>query len=185
MNELTCKGCIATFIVVLSAITCFAQASPLEIDAKIHGHFHFVVYGDTRFTNPADKEAANADVRRELVSAIAATRPKFIVFGGDIAYNGDKAEDWKVFDSETAIWRERKIPVFPSLGNHDLHGDVNTALANYFARFPVLKENRFYAVHAGDCLLLTLDSSLDEVTGPQGEWLRDRLEHVPKSTDFV
>src|SRR5205807_1582805 len=30
----------------------------------------------------------------------------------DIAYNGDKADDWKVFDQETAIWRELKIPVY-------------------------------------------------------------------------
>jgi 3',5'-cyclic AMP phosphodiesterase CpdA len=179
------KSLIAVLLVVLFGMGCFAQSPPLEIDAKVHGHFHFVVYGDTRFTDPADQQAANADVRRHLVSAIAEARPRFIVFGGDIAYNGDKADDWQVYDNETAIWRERRIPVFPALGNHDLHGNVNTALANYFARFPALKENRFYAVHAGNCLMLTLDSSLDEVAGPQGDWLRDRLEHLPKSTDFV
>lgn len=185
MYKSASQGLVATLIVVICRIACFAQSTPLEIDAKVHGHFRFVVYGDTRFTDPADKEAANPDVRRQLVRSIADTRPKFIVFGGDIAYNGDKADDWKVYDSETAIWRERKIPVFPALGNHDLHGDVHTALANYFARFPGLKENRFYAVHAGNCLLLTLDSSLDEVSGPQGDWLRDRLEHLPTAVNFV
>jgi 3',5'-cyclic AMP phosphodiesterase CpdA len=185
MYRSTSQGLVAALIVIVFCVVCFAQTPPLEIDAKVHGHFRFVVYGDTRFTDPADKEAANPDVRRQLVSAIAETRPRFIVFGGDIAYNGDRANDWKVYDSETTVWRERKIPVFPALGNHDLHGDIHTALANYFARFPALKENRFYAVHAGHCLLLTLDSSLDEVSGPQGDWLRERLEHLPKSVDFV
>ena len=185
MYKSASQSLVAALIVVVFGIACPAQSPPLEIDAKVHGHFRFVVYGDTRFTDPADTQAANPDVRKQLVSAIAETRPKFIVFGGDIAYNGDKAADWKVYDSETAVWRERKIPVFPALGNHDLHGEVHTALTNYFARFPALKENRFYAVHAGHCLLLTLDSSLDELSGPQGDWLRDRLEHLPKSVDFV
>lgn len=185
MYKSASQSLLVTLIVIVFGIVCCAQSPPLEIDAKVHGHFRFVVYGDTRFTDPADTQAANPEVRRQLVSAIAETRPRFIVFGGDIAYNGDQAADWQVYDSETAVWRERKIPVFPALGNHDLHGDVHTALANYFARFPVLQENRFYAVHAGHCLLLTLDSSLDEVSGPQGDWLRDRLEHLPKSVDFV
>ena len=185
MYQLASRTIIAVLIFVCFGIASYAQTPPLEIDARVHGHFRFVVYGDTRFTDPADREAADPEVRRELVSAIAETRPKFIVFGGDIAYHGDWADDWKVYDRETAIWRERKIPVYPALGNHDLHGNVQTALANYFARFPALKENRFYAVHAGHCLLLTLDSSLDEVSGPQGDWLRDRLGHLPKSVDFV
>lgn len=176
---------LATIIVTLAWATCPAQSPPLDLNAKVHDKFRFVAYGDTRFTDPANKDAANAEVRQQLVRAIAAVRPKFLVFGGDITYNGDKADDWKVYDSETAIWRERKIPVFPALGNHDLHGDVNVALANYFARFPNLKQNRFYSVHAGNSLLLTLDSSLDEMAGPQGDWLRNQIEHAPKSIDFV
>ncbi|HJZ80875.1 MAG TPA: metallophosphoesterase [Pyrinomonadaceae bacterium] len=175
----------AVLIVAFAWSAGHAQSAPLEIRAKIRGHFRFVVYGDTRFTDPADRQAANAEFRQQLVAAIAAAHPKFVVFSGDIAYNGDKAADWNVYDRETAVWRERKIPVFPTLGNHDLHGDLNVALANYFARFPDLKQNRYYAVQAGSSLLLFLDSSLDELNGPQGDWLRERLEHLPKSTDFV
>jgi len=32
--------------------------------------------------------------------------------------------------AETAVWREKHIPVFPALGNHDLHGDEKIALGN-------------------------------------------------------
>ena len=185
MKQSLFKIFIATLIAMIACTAVVAQSQPIELKAKVHDHFRFVAYGDTRFTDPADTQAANPSVRQQLVQAIAAARPQFVVFGGDIAYNGDRVADWKVYDSETAIWRERKITVFPALGNHDLHGDVNQALANYFARFPDLKENRFYSVHAGNSLLLTLDSSLDELAGPQGEWLKNQLQHLNKSTNFV
>ncbi|MGB0106345.1 MAG: metallophosphoesterase, partial [Candidatus Sulfotelmatobacter sp.] len=62
-------------------------------------------------------------VRQALVQAIAETHPAFICFTGDIVYNGYDKDDWKVWDTETAVWRADKIPVFPAFGNHDLHGD--------------------------------------------------------------
>jgi Icc-related predicted phosphoesterase len=175
--------------VILTVIAATAQTqqstTPVTIDAKLRTTFRFVAYGDTRFTDPADTKAANPEARQQLVRGIADVRPDFITFGGDIAYNGDKADDWKVYDQETAIWRERKIPVYPALGNHDLHGDLNVALGNYFARFPDLQKNRFYTVRVGNSLMLTLDSALDETSGAQGQWLKNQLEHLPATADFV
>ena len=69
------------------------------------------------------------------MQAIAAADPAFISIGGDIAYNGDNTNDWRVWDSETEAWRQRHITVYPALGNHDLHGNPATALANYFNAF--------------------------------------------------
>src|SRR5207245_9473417 len=88
-------------------------------------------------------------------------------------------------DSETAVWSEKKIPVYPALGNHDLHGDLKVALANYFQRFPDLQNNRYYSVRAANTLLLMLDSSLDETTGPQGQWMAHELDTLPSDVDFV
>jgi acid phosphatase type 7 len=70
------------------------------------------------------------------------------------------ANDWKIFDQETSVWREKKIPVYPALGTHDLDGREETALANYFERFPDLKNSRYYSVRAANTLILVLDSSL-------------------------
>jgi Icc-related predicted phosphoesterase len=147
--------------------------------------FRFVAYGDTRFTDPANTNAANADVRQQLVKAIADVHPGFVTFGGDIAYNGDNPNDWKVYDSETAIWRKRRITVYPALGNHDLHGELKIALGNYFARFPRLHHSRFYSVQGAGWEMVTLDSSLDELDGPQGRWLHRRLAHVSARTAFI
>ncbi|MGA9799051.1 MAG: metallophosphoesterase [Terriglobales bacterium] len=163
----------------------FPQAQPVELHSGAATPFRFIVYGDTRFTDPANSKAASASVRQALVRAIAEADPAFVSVGGDIAYNGDDSNDWKVWDSETELWRQRRIAVYPALGNHDLHGNQTRALANYFQRFPALENNRYYSVRAANTLMLVLDSSLEETSGPQGEWLASELRGIPADVDFV
>jgi len=162
-----------------------AQTVPIDLQAGVKTPFSFVLYGDTRFHDPTDTEAANPPVRVALVQAIAQVNPAFVCFTGDIVYNGNDANDWKTWDSETSIWREKKIPIYPALGNHDLHGDLNVALGNYFQRFPDLKGSRYYSVRAANTLILVLDSALDEVAGPQGQWLTSKLDSIPLDVQFV
>lgn len=162
-----------------------AQTAAVDLQIDVKTPFRFVAYGDTRFHDPKDTDPANPAVRVALVQAIAQAHPAFICFTGDIVYNGYDANDWKVWDTETAIWRDENIPVYPSLGNHDLHGDPKIALGNYFQHFPDLKNSRYYSVRVANSLLLVLDSSQEEVAGPQGEWLADKLDHVPMDVDFV
>ncbi len=158
---------------------------PVQIQFQVSPPFHFIAYGDARFHDPTDTEAANPLVRQALVKAIAQTNPAFVVFTGDMVYKGYDKDDWRIWDTETAIWQQEKIPVFPALGNHDLHGDQKIALANYFQRFPDLKNNRYYSLRAANTLLLALDSSQDETTGAQGQWLAHELDSVPGDLDFV
>jgi Icc-related predicted phosphoesterase len=179
-------------VVLLTCVACSRshsqaaqQTEPVELQLQVSAPFHFVAYGDSRFHDPKDTEAANPAARQALVKAIAEANPAFISFGGDIVYNGYDKDDWKVWDSETAVWREKNIPVYPALGNHDLHGDEKVALANYFQRFPDLKNSVYYSVRAGNTLVLTLDSSLDETFGAQAQWLSEKLDHLPGDADFV
>ena len=157
----------------------------VALELKVPTEFRFVAFGDTRFHDPLDTQPANPAVRKALVAAIDQEHPQFVSIGGDIVYSGDNANDWAVWDTETKTWRDHSIPVYPALGNHDLKGNLNTALGNYFARFPQLDNSRFYSVRMGNSLMLILDSSLDETTGPQGDWLRDQLEALPAGVDFV
>jgi acid phosphatase type 7 len=178
--------CVISLVFASSSCTKKSVAqSSVDLEAPVKVPFHFIAYGDTRFHDPKDTDAANPTVRVALVKAIAAAGPAFICFTGDIVYNGHDARDWNVWDSETAIWREKNIPVYPALGNHDLHGNEKTALGNYFERFPDLKNSRYYAVRAANSLILVLDSSLDETAGPQGEWLKAKLDQLPADVDFV
>lgn len=174
----------------LVALACSSKKSTAQtftttdLQLEVKTPFRFVAYGDTRFHDPRDTEAANPTVRVALVQAIAEANPAFICFTGDIVYNGYDVRDWKVWDTETSIWHDKKIPIYPTLGNHDLHKE-EVALDNYFRRFPDLKNSRYYSVRAANSLLLVLDSSLDETAGQQSQWLNDKLDHVPADVDFV
>jgi|SRR5579862_7043548 hypothetical protein len=175
----------ARFLFIFAILPLSAQTQPVELQPKISVPFRFAAYGDTRFTDPQDTRVSNPMVRQTLVQAIADAHPAFISIGGDISYKGDNGDDWKTWDKETAVWRERNIPVYPELGNHDLAGDQKIALANYFQRFPDLQNNRYYSARAGNTLFLMLDSSLDETSGPQGQWLANKFDTIPSDVDFV
>jgi len=178
------SGCTRNFASPTAKETA-VHASAAALNVEVSVPFRFVAYGDTRFHDPADTDAANPAVRTALVHAIADSNPSFICFTGDIVYNGYDQNDWRIFDNDTRVWRDKHIPVFPALGNHEFHGDEKTDLANYFARFPDLKNSRYYSVRAANTILFVLDSSVDEVTGPQGEWLANDLDHIPSDVDFV
>ena len=157
----------------------------VALELNVGSAYKFVTLGDTRFHDPADSEVANAAVREALVEAIDKAKPAFVSIGGDIVYNGGNKRDWEVWDLETAVWKQDKLQIYPALGNHDLKGKEATALANYFARFPELKESRYYSVQMGNSVMLVLDSALDELTGPQGDWLKGQFNKVTGDTNFV
>jgi acid phosphatase type 7 len=178
--------CLTAVLLALAGCTKKSSAqTTVDLQVNVSEPFHFVAYGDTRFHDRKDTEAANPAVRVALVKAIAEANPAFVCFTGDIVYNGYDTNDWKVWDSETAVWREKKIPIFPALGNHDLHGNEKIALGNYFQRFPDLKNSRYYSVRAANTLTLVLDSSLDETSGAQSQWLAGKLDNIPSDVDFV
>jgi hypothetical protein len=176
---------------VFRLIICLLVFSPAlfgegrEINLSLHAPFRFIAYGDMRFTNPKRSSVSNAAARRALAQAIADADPAFISLTGDLVAKGDSTEDWKVWDEETAAWRSRSIATFPALGNHDLRGDKTGALTNYFRHFPELENSRYYSVRAASTLILVLDSSLEELSGAQGQWLHDRLDHLPAEINFV
>src|SRR6201998_1603586 len=74
----------------------------------VPAQFRFVAFGDTRFHDPADTEAANAVVRQTLVKAIGEEKPAFVSIGGDIVYSGDNPKDWQDLDSENSLCKKHK-----------------------------------------------------------------------------
>src|ERR1035438_4986370 len=60
-----------------------AQTPAPNLNVNITVPFRFVAYGDTRFHDPNDTEAANPVVRATLVRAVADASPAFICLTGD------------------------------------------------------------------------------------------------------
>ena len=161
-------------------------APSITLSTKNPGAVDFIVYGDIRFTDPADRHNTNPRARRALVERIAKEKPELLVMTGDIVLTGERAYDWQVYDRESEPLRDAGIPIFPALGNHDLRDSEAKALPNFFQHFPDLKGRRWYSVDAGPVYLIVLDSqSAESESSEQGRWLFSQLDHLPLAADFV
>jgi predicted MPP superfamily phosphohydrolase len=181
------RRCIALTALFLLGIAALAAAPAPDFTLQPPGYpFHFIAYGDIRFTNPGNTRVSNPMVREALVEKIAAEKPAFVVITGDIVLEGANPADWAVFERETQPWRQEGLKVFPALGNHDVRGGESAALANYFEYFPALHEHRLYSVRDGNLMLFVLDSNSDDAPGSlQGRWLAEGLKELPREVDFV
>ena len=145
-----------------------------------------VVYGDIRFTDPANVTDTNPKIRQFLVKQVADEKPLAIFLTGDTPFTGADPADWKVFQEETAIWREQHLSVFPVTGNHESKGGRDAGIVNYLANFPQLKSCVYYSAQIGNVYLISIDiTQYNYRQSPQGRWLISQLEHIPPDVDFV
>jgi acid phosphatase type 7 len=124
--------------------------------------FDFAAFGDTR---------SNAGDHGNVVAALRATKPSFVLQTGDLVENGSRMSAWReFFDIEGALLRT--TPYYCVLGNHEGDSDV------YYSAFPLPpgggeRGREWYAFVYGNCFLVGLDTnrSLDE----QARWLEAKL----------
>jgi hypothetical protein len=151
-----------------------------------------VVYGDMRFTDPAQTQATNPKVRRWLVDRIAAEKPDAILLSGDIPWHGAAAKDYEVYRAETKAWTDAHLRVYPALGNHEFQGPIlrgldRVCLANWWNNFPELRGLRYCAVQLGDsAYVLNLDSNQPLTPGSeQIGWISQQLKNLPGTVSLV
>ncbi|MGA8868124.1 MAG: hypothetical protein WB510_14215, partial [Candidatus Sulfotelmatobacter sp.] len=103
-GQLLLLVCAAAILLAGTACTrkSSAQIATADLQLPVSMPFRVVAYGDSRFHDPRDTEAANPAARLALVQAIARVDPSFICLTGDIVYNGYDGNDWKIWDSETS-----------------------------------------------------------------------------------
>ncbi len=172
----------ALVTLLLAAVS--AYAGEADIVLKPASTARFVIYGDIRFTNPENTSPSDPQRRKMLVNHIAGERPAFVAITGDLVLNGSSTADWSVFDAEIAPLKSA-VPIFPVLGNHDLRGNLQSALKNYFQRFPALRNRRWYSMQFGSAWFFMLDSSADQVDGDEWKWLRSNLASLPADAKYV
>ena len=181
MNRIAQSLAIFLFLSPLA----FAQDAPAALNAEVKAPFSLVAYGDIRFMNPSNTKDSDPVRRKMLVQQIANDKPALLLITGDLVANGGAADQWAVFDQETAPLKAAGVKVYPALGNHDLRGDLPVALNNYFQRFPYLARNRYYSVRADNVMIFTLDSALDTPGGPEMQWFDKEIQSLPKEIQFV
>lgn len=158
-------------------------------DEQLSKHVTVIAYGDMRFHEGFDINPmiGSSAARRALVAKIAAEHPDALQTNGDVPYKGSSEADYAVFRSETAIWRNENLRVYPAMGNHELTGGVAEGLDNWWKAFPELKGRRWYSVALGSRIyILQLDSTLPLTEGSeQMKWIQAQIAQLPASVDFV
>jgi hypothetical protein len=182
-------------VLLFAAAALLAQLPPLSepgptfriADRSLPTRLTLVLYGDQRFTDPANRVAADPKSRAWLAREIAAEKPAAVLMNGDVPLSGAVPGDYAVFQSETKPWRDVGVRVFPSLGNHELVGDQRKALDNWWASFPELKNRRWYSAQLGSRVyIIALDTSSSLLPGSdQARWLERQVDGLPSSVDFV
>jgi acid phosphatase type 7 len=156
-------------------------------DQEISSSPTVIAYGDTRFTDPLEKNATNPKVRRWLVDRMATEKPDAVLISGDLPWNGNVANDYVVYHSETAAWRAAGILISPALGNHEFHGPLQLCLDNWWNEFPKLRGRRWYSIALGSRLfVLNLDSNSSLLPdSEQTAWIKAQLAGLPAAVQFV
>ncbi len=125
--------------------------------------FRFVAYGDNR-TQPS--------VHAAVLARMSRFSPDFIVQTGDQVADGTNESQWDEF------WRIAgkalsETAYYPSLGNHERHGDP------YFRYFAVPAE---YSFDYGNAHFVALDSNRPQAEyEAQKQWLRKDLQEHQKA----
>src|SRR5277367_2680615 len=148
---------------LIAVVPAHAEATFMVPDAELPDPLVLIAYGDMRFTAASETHASNPFARQALAAKIAAESPAAIFINGDIPWHGI-AEDYAVFRDETRPWRERKLRVYPALGNHEFSACLEPAcLERWWDAFPELRGRRWYSVGIGSKVLgvaLDTDASL-------------------------
>jgi 3',5'-cyclic AMP phosphodiesterase CpdA len=153
-----------------------------EIDS---GRTHFIVVGDTQSTSGWEFwRERNDRQRRLLIEEIARRAPAFVVHLGDLTTRGSSEMHWRDFDELHRGIREKGIPYFPVLGNHDLYGSDRKALGLFFSRFPHLEGRRWYEFSWRGIGFILLDANLANLSPEeklqQEQWYLSELERFDK-----
>jgi len=196
---------VSTFVAATAVVSVLAQSPPalapstdgllsppgpgfVVRDSDLLRKLTIIVYGDMRFTDPANTTAADPDARRTLVAKVAEEHPDALILTGDVPWRGTFAADYDEYQRETAAWRTENLRVYPALGNHEFGGKGSeNPLQGWWSAFPELKNRRWYSVALGQRVyLICLDSNSDLTAGtPQRAWLEDQIAQLPKKVEFV
>ena len=156
-------------------------------DAALPEPLVLIVYGDTRFTDPVETTASSPTARKALVERIGQENPAAIFISGDLPWHG-VAADYKVYRSETKLWRKKHLRIFPALGNHEFSMcESARCLELWWKTFPKLRGLRWYSVAIGSKVLaisLDSDTALDPQS-EQGAWLEQQLASLGSAVRVV
>jgi len=127
----------------------------------------------------------NDQAREMIFSQILADHPNAILTLGDMASLGFYGTAWKSFDNFLDRARKGHIPVFATLGNHELMLFPSRGAEEFYARFPWYRKTG-YAVRVGKLAVAMLNTNFSQLTDQeesyQSHWLDSTLAAFESDT---
>jgi acid phosphatase type 7 len=136
----------------------------------------FVVYGDVR---------SGHDTHADILGAIMAEAPDYIVSTGDLVLRGSDEADWQKFFTIASPLLAR-FPVYPAIGNHDMGkaGYAERRFEDIFELWPAPKARpvgaAWYSFDVGAVHWVMLDSNMYD-DARQLDWLELDLQRARES----
>lgn len=137
--------------------------------APSSGSFVFLVYGDNR-----DRDADHAAV----IAAMSKEHPDFVLQTGDMVSRANNEAQWRRYFATAAPILAR-APIYPTLGNHELRGELSAS--HFFRLFalpgpvPPTRRPVYYVFRFGNALFVSLDANSPH-DGGQASWLEHQLQ---------
>lgn len=124
--------------------------------------FRFAAYGDNK-NGPT--------VHARIADGVLATRPAFVIHGGDLVNNGRVPKQWDRLFFTPAQRLMRQVPLYPVLGNHEEHAPL------FYDYFSLPGNETWYSFDYGNAHFVVLDSDPAQLTEASGQlaWLEDDL----------
>ena len=148
--------------------------------------WRFIFFGDTRGNSSG--APVDTQILGELARALTNERPAFVLFSGDLIYDGTLGTPaYQIWTNAISPIYRAGIPYYPLLGNHDAQGTGESTFTNMFA--PILPANgpsgevfRTYFFTYSNALIIALDNYISTGTINQS-WLNsilatNRLPHI-------
>lgn len=137
---------------------------PIYSSSIISDSVNIVLIGDPQRTLWVEVWRENNDtIRQKLFENVCREKPSEIILLGDMVNFGSDESEWAYFDTLTYCLREKHIPFFPILGNHDYYGINNKAMRNFHRRFQNRNYSNYYSFIKDSIAFIMLNSNFDDL----------------------
>jgi 3',5'-cyclic AMP phosphodiesterase CpdA len=127
----------------------------------------------------------NAKARQYLFDSILRSQPDAIFHLGDLVSLGYSDDSWLAFDQWLQKLKTNKIPLYPTLGNHELLIFSDAGEQNFLKRFPFYSKTG-YMKQFGPVAFIILNSNFSDLTESefieQQEWYKFQIEKCESDT---
>lgn len=151
---------------------------------------YFIILGDPQIDNPPRQDVEdNFNAVRAIFRQIAKENPAFVFLLGDLVFSGDGENYWKKFDHLISPVKQKQIPTYSIVGNHEYFGIPGNLFEYFFSRFPYLEGNTFFELGFGNVRILALNSNYSGLATTEEHdqvlWYRDRLDAHEKDSSVT